>query len=419
MKSFGRRRFLALAAGAMVAACKGGEPAAVLQPVGAPSAPAARQPSLVYVPGSTVKVEQIVGDFDKERGLPTVNQTGSRYGIAGTDLGNSFEHVGKVYFPFGDSLLPNAPDPLGFSDSTDPEQPLRLDFLSRAPGTFTPISPAGVSMGPYEIPVAGISLDGIAYVVVYTNFSPRAATMRSVLTRFDEDGQAFVALREISHLPGGRFLNMTLRLAPVGLPGLPGDGPQVLAFGSGEYRRSNAYLSVTPAGDFVGGENVRYFAGMKAAAPAWTDQEEEAQPIVTHPTIGDLSVTYLRDLGLWLMTYDSRNPQGIVMRYAAQPWGPWSEAAVIFNARRDEAMGKFIHDPRAANEDGLAGPVATDRDPGLVSGGAYAPYIIERFTRLSGDRLNLHYLTSTWNPYAVVRMRSTFTVQYDTGARRT
>ena len=63
-------------------------------------------------------------------------------------------------------------------------------------------------------------------------------------------------------------------------------------------------------------------------------------------------------------------------------------------------------------------PVATDRDPALVSGGAYAPYIIERFTRVRAQDLELHYLMSTWNPYVVVRMRSTFRIAWDATAGR-
>ena len=43
-------------------------------------------------------------------------------------------------------------------------------------------------------------------------------------------------------------------------------------------------------------------------------------------------------------------------------------------------------------------------------GGFYAPYIIERLTRVEGEYLTLHYVLSTWNPYVVVRMRSTLRV---------
>jgi len=59
------------------------------------------------------------------------------------------------------------------------------------------------------------------------------------------------------------------------------------------------------------------------------------------------------------MTYDSRAPAqtGILFSYATTPWGPWSAPQVLFNAQRDGALGKFIHDPGIRPDDGLAGPV--------------------------------------------------------------
>jgi hypothetical protein len=130
--------------------------------------------------------------------------------------------------------------------------------------------------------------------------------------------------------------------------------------------------------------------------------------------MGDLSVTWCRDLNLWLMTYDSRAPapRGIEFSYSPAPWGPWSQPQIIFNPVRDGASGKFIHNPDAVPDDGLAGPVIGKgrADPEAVRGGAYAPYVIERWTKLQGSELNLYYALSTWNPYVVVLMKSRFKV---------
>lgn len=403
-----RRRFLWLAGNAAAVTTLVACGASTREP---PSPAATPSPiRLSYLNGSTAKVEQIIGDYDKQLDRPTVNQTESRYGIIGTDLGNSFEHQGKLYFLFGDAIAPGAPDPMASSDSSDPDGPLQLDFLSAARGTFIPVQAPGVSMGPFEVPVAGLSLDGTMYVVVKTNYSPRPPAYTALLTRFDESARSFSSVRELSHLPDGHFITMTLRLAPPDLVGLPSTEPSVLLFGSGEYRRSNAYLAAVPAESFVSGANTRYFAGLDGAEPRWTEDEQAAAPIVSHPVIGDLSVQFVEKVGLWLMTYDSRLPQGIVLRYATQPWGPWSDPVIIFNAQRDHAVGAYIHNPRLQPDDGLDGPVTVDRDPARVAGGAYAPYMIERFTQFRGNTLTLHYLMSTWNPYVVVRMRSTLSL---------
>lgn len=64
----------------------------------------AETPEVRYVPGSSQKVCQLTGEFDRERQEPTLNRTESRFGLVGTDLGASFEHNGKIYFFFGDTI---------------------------------------------------------------------------------------------------------------------------------------------------------------------------------------------------------------------------------------------------------------------------------------------------------------------------
>ena len=142
--------------------------------------------------------------------------------------------------------------------------------------------------------------------------------------------------------------------------------------------------------------------------PAWPNDTS---------TIGNVSVVYSSELGLWLMTYDggsvSSSTVGIHLTYAANPWGPWATPQLIYNPRREPGFRTFIHDPTAPTNDGLARPLAAEvagRDPETTSGGTYAPYMIERFMRVSGDRLRIQFILSTWNPYVVVRMRSDLTI---------
>jgi hypothetical protein len=45
-------------------------------------------------------------------------------------------------------------------------------------------------------------------------------------------------------------------------------------------------------------------------------------------------------------------------------------------------------------------------NPEAVRGGAYAPYVVERWTKLKGSDLTIYYVLSTWNPYVVVLMKS-------------
>jgi hypothetical protein len=373
--------------------------------------PAATEPVLRYVAGSTIKVEQLLGEEDKQLHQPTLSRTVTRYGIEGTDLGNSFENGGRVYFLFGDTVgrLRRALDTIASTDAVDPEGGVRLDFL-KSGNDYLTIQPPGISMGAFEVPVAGISLAGHVYVAVSTNHSEDRSTDRSVLTKFTQP-ETFQPLRTISQLPEGHFVKMSLHIEPATIAGLPPGGPFVFIWGTGPYRRSDAYLAIVPTARFESGEGTRYFEGLDAGnTPIWSEKEMDARAIVQNGTMGDLSVTWCKEVGLWLMTYDSRDPapRGILFSYSRTPWGPWSEPQIIFNAVRDGAVGKFIHNPQAIPDDGLAGPVIGkgQGNPRAVHGGAYAPYVIERWTKVRGSELNIYYVLSTWNPYVVVLMKS-------------
>jgi hypothetical protein len=209
---------------------------------------------------------------------------------------------------------------------------------------------------------------------------------------------------------------MSTHVEPGPIAGLPPGGPFVMIWGTAMYRKSDAYLSIVPAAQFETGQGTRYFAGLNAAgAPTWSQKESDVKPIVQNGTMGDLSVTWCKDLGLWLMTYDSRPPapRGILFSYSRSPWGPWSEPQIVFNEVRDGALGKFIHDPSARLDDGLAGPVigTGQANPAAVEGGGYAPYVVERWTKVQGSELDLYYVLSTWNPYVVVLIKSRLQVE--------
>jgi hypothetical protein len=51
----------------------------------------------------------------------------------------------------------------------------------------------------------------------------------------------------------------------------------------------------------------------------------------------------------------------------------------------------------------------TIRRPYMV--GSYAPYVVERWTKLKGSELSLYYVLSTWNPYVVILMNSRLKVE--------
>ena len=211
--------------------------------------------------------------------------------------------------------------------------------------------------------------------------------------------------------PTARFITMSLHLQPGPMLHLPPGGPYVIIWGTGKYRKSDAYLLIVPAAHFETGKGTRFYTGLdEADAPTWSEKESEAAPIVKDGQLGDLSVTWCKDLDLWLMTYDHRKPLGIFFSYSRTPWGPWSEPQRIFSPGDGT---KFIHNPRANPPDGLSGPVIgkPKKEWESVHGGAYAPYVVERWTKLHDSELSLYYVLSTWNPYVVVLLKSRLQIE--------
>ena len=239
-----------------------------------------------------------------------------------------------------------------------------------------------------------------------------------MLTRFDEAARRFTSLRTVSSMPNGHFVTTSVYAS----------GSDVLMWGLGAYRASDVYLATVPAGSFESGQGTRYFTGLVNGQPTWSNSESAAVPVVVDtndmPTIGNVSVTFAKDLGLWLMTYDGGQSQataGVYFAYAPEPWGPWSEPQLVFNPKRDGAVGTFIHDPSIVPNppgDGLNGPTIGPNDPYTTRGAVYAPYMIERFTRVTGNKLSIYYIVSTWNPYTIVELRSDFTIRHVPGRRR-
>lgn len=389
-----------------------------------------------WIPGSTTKVEQLIGDCDyselAKTGLcvATPSRTLTRGNVLGTDLGPSFESGGRLIFLFGDTIGPvdgenyYASDTIASTTSTQAEG-MFLEFFTNSDNRPYFIRVPGIRMGVAEVPEAGIRLDNETYIACKTgtdvNAPDRTERAYSVLTRFDETSRRFTLLRTISSMPDGRFVSLALH----------SHGNDVLMYGLNAYRASNVYLASVAAGDLATGQGTRYFTGLVNDSPTWSSSEADAVPVVIDnplgrpgdaPTIGNVSVAFSQDFGLWLMTYDggaqSRTTAGVYFTYAREPWGPWSKPQLIFNARRDGALGTFIHDPSIVPSDGLTGPTIGGNDPDTTPGGAYAPFLIERFIKVIGNRLYLYYTLSTWNPYTVLVMCSEFEITEPMSRRR-
>jgi Domain of unknown function (DUF4185) len=368
-------------------------------------------PWITVGPGSVRKICQLTGEHDRHWHCDAYNRTETRFGLVGTDLGSSFEHDGRLWFLFGDTW-PDAQggDSVAWTDDRSPEPGVRLHFSS-AGGRFTCPRVSAVDGRPvstrfFEVPTAGFSANGHMYVFRTTEHyreAGREVMGRSILTRAaNGDPTRLTSLYDFSVVRrGGRFVNVSCVVRDGGVPGLPFRGPALLAWGSGLYRASDAYLACVPLAAVENENAWRFWSGTehRDGRPCWSENESDALALFPHPEIGELSVTWNAPLGLWLMLYNAGAPRGINARVAPDPWGPWSSPVVAFDPRGPGVgYGAFMHALDAPDD--LS-------DPGREHewGGEYGPYVIDRYTRaLPGRRAAVYFVLSTWNPYNVVEL---------------
>jgi hypothetical protein len=294
-------------------------------------APPTNAEDLTYVPNSTKRVCQLTGDFDHAAGAKTLSQTAARFGVLGTDLGSSFEHKGKLYFLFGDTVgRPDARDALAWTQSNSPEK-IVLDFYKAKDGKWLPLTVPGISQKDFEVPSGGISIAGVIYVVCTTDHSAKKVMGRSVLASSHDDGQTFKKLYDLSR---DKFINVSLVLA---------DG-WLYIYGSGEYRKSSVCVARIKPADIGDPSKLRYFTGLgKDGQPQWSAKEADAVVLFRHDVVGEFSVAYLEPVQRYVMLYNASEPRGITMRSAPHPWVPWSDGTIVFEPTRDRGYGQFMH----------------------------------------------------------------------------
>jgi hypothetical protein len=348
---------------------------------------------------SPVKITQLIGDYDRQFKKPTENLTIERYQLPSTDLGIPFLHKGRTYLAFGDVWIDNG-DPIAWSEDTNLEDGLSLNFITNSAGHWKPINIPGVALGGFDAPSEAVSVDGNIYLWYGTDATPNGMT-RSVLARSSDDGSTFSLVRSFST---SFFVNVSVvNREAAEWPGSPAlQGSSLYIFGSGTYRQSNVRLAFGLASEIEGGNKLKYFAGLVGGLPTWSSLETDALSLFENPVVGELSVAFDEQLSRWIMLYNSSSPRGIVLRTAVNPWGPWSKPFVLFEPRRDNGYCHFLHSNWSVEHcDEIS-------DPGRENewGGEYGPYMFKHLAKnVTGGR-RIYFTISTWNPYTVILMKA-------------
>lgn len=199
---------------------------------------------------------------------------------------------------------------------------------------------------------------------------------------------------------------------------------------------------------------LHFFSGFAdAGEPVFSDSEQDAvpldlaagdgDPLEPFDVINQSTIRYVPQLQRWIMLYgggistmpripllqcgvaeifapadcaQARVGNGAIrVRWASAPWGPWSRPDDVVVA--GEVDGAELTDQY--------GPGGLLRHPGCTVEGCaphqglpnfvddeygffYAPNLIEPWTRLEDGRIHFYWNVSTWDPYRIVLMKSSF-----------
>lgn len=363
----------------------------------------------VIIAQQAMKISQLTGDYDKHLNQETLSQTQSRYKIDGIDLGVPFEDGNTTWLLFGDTWGPigGLRDAIGYTTDKTPEDGLKIDFVADADGVYKPINIPGINQGGFEVPNEGIVLNNEFFVWHTTDHKPGVVTMgRNVLAHATRENALKGEYEFLYNFSTSKFINVSVVKVLNSewnlLPENEGEG--LIIFGSGKYRESLVYLAYQPASKIKSKSAIRYFAGVKDGKPLWNEKESDAQPIysMNHAGVGELSASYNTFIKRWILMYNHGEPRGINLRTASYPWGPWSDAQVVFRPWEDQGYCHFIHTNWQHSK------CDNVHNPGRENewGGEYAPYQFEHFAIGDEQSTTIYFTMSTWNPYEVVLMKA-------------
>jgi len=371
--------------------------------------------------GNSRKVCQLIGDTDWQTGQRTSNQSYTRAGIPGEDEGIIGDHKGQPWLYMADIYRPKQgrnqdSDSYAQILPGDPDSCISLKWPLKADGLYNPvISPTGV--GGYSYPV-GIFDDSDSFYLLLGN----PVTMGvSQVWKSTDDGWSWSWLWNVSSSPAAKLVSVSPEA----------DAGTLYFFGTGNYRNTGqVYLASTAAGqhkmDRPG--NLRYLTGVDdKGRPLWSPNESSAAPLFTESFIpgqglGEISVRKVQ-VGphtVWLMLYNcgwascagAGAAQAIYMRWAPQPWGPWSASQIIVDPVLDRVAGYYMSNPKCHYPGSTRCTVFDDpSSPGNGEAGAlYSPALLPNVTKqIDATTTRIYFTVSTWVPYVVVLMATDLT----------
>jgi hypothetical protein len=310
---------------------------------------------------------------------------------------------------------------------------------------------------------SGIEVNGQMYVVFKTgnektetgNKSLPSVSTESVMGELVTPGTLrFEALYDLSapkkqFAAGAKFVEVALAASVAGDgyiyiwgAGPTGAGQKLSAGGGPLYlarMQASAIAGIPDLFTAIGQPpEIDYYAGVTAkGTPNWVSENEGAavglfsdKPADCMHTFG---VQWNQYVGKWVVLYDCKEadppaglPNGIYMRTAAQPWGPWSSPQTIFNPQPNKKAKTgycyFIYQrrlslsskcPNNSNNPQLEMAPSPGHGSKTANGTFYGPHFVANWTsgHFATESLpatsTFYYTLDTFWPYGQVILQST------------
>ncbi len=366
---------------------------------------AAIAPPFGYRVDDVTKVAQLIGPTPASPQAAgaaspySINNT-TRWGVCGGDLGSLIVDQGVAYLTLGDNYTSCPPGTGGPGGGLTPPDwrsnavgviPHPLDYqkglritrwVSQDGVHAAEVIPSHYNEGDCEstaaagcevtrIPTYGFAVQGRLFLAFMSVHHWGDAGMWDVnyasLAMSADRGRTWATeTARVSWGPHSNFAQVAVTPDPSGRSllfyGIPGG-----RFGAVKLMRTrNTWQGVLTPKDYA------YYTGETAAGgPRWSTRASDAVVVAPAPT-GELSVIYDAGLKRWLMTNIEGNGD-LIIRSAAQYWGPWSRPAVL---------------------------ATQARFPGL-----YGAFMNPHFVTDKGR--TIYFVMSQWTPYSVFWMKAT------------
>jgi hypothetical protein len=221
-----------------------------------------------------------------------------------------------------------------------------------------------------------------------------------------------------------KFVNVQLQNGPDGYVYIWGTE------GGAYNEASYVYLARIPAANIATKKGIEYWNGKSFAG-----SEAKTKPLFKDhpaPCMAQFGIQRNPYLDEWIMLYHCKqnpapasHPNGIYMRTAPNPWGPWSVATTIFNPDPDQNAKSgycyFIYSTQTFSTFNVNGypkcpagsPNATLADSKKHVGNYYGPYFVPNWTTgtfgtpTQRGSTTIYYTLDTFDPYGQLILRST------------